>query len=250
MGDVKAVPVEGKLSDQAFEMIKRLIIRCDLRPGNEVTEAQLSVLTGLGKAPIRAALARLSQRGLVFSVQRRGYRIAPITVRDITNIYQLRLFIEPQIARLAAEKVIPPDVVERLRDLAAAGYEKEDGDSTSDFLDKNRRFHLSIAQLTGNDRLIKLMEQLFEEMDRLFYVGLSIRNRSSEMRREHQALIDAIINGEAERAEKVAAAEITTSQKMVIEAVLQESEFFDTNILELDRVSLITANSYKSARLS
>lgn len=250
MGDVKANPQEGKLSDQAFEMIKRLIIRCELRPGNEVTEAQLSAMTGLGKAPVRAALARLSQRGLVFSVQRRGYRIAPITVRDITNIYQLRLIIEPKIARLAAERIIPDDVVGRLRDLAVAGYQREDSDSTSEFLDKNRRFHLSIAQLTGNERLIKLMEQLFEEMDRLFYVGLSIRNRSSEMRREHETLIDAIIAGDAERAEKTAAAEITASQKMVIEAVLQESEFFDTNILELDRVSLITANSYRSARPS
>src|SRR3546814_9020930 len=83
-------PAQRRLSDIAYETIKHDIIRCALAPGEEVTEARLALRLGLGKAPVRAALMRLSQEGLIRALPRRGYLVAPVTLRDVQDIFQFR----------------------------------------------------------------------------------------------------------------------------------------------------------------
>src|ERR1700719_129296 len=89
----------------AFDRIKRDIISCALAPGRQVTEGELASRYSLGKAPIRAALAGLCQEGLLRAIPRRGYLIAPITMRNVQDTIQLRLLLEPAAARLAAGRM-------------------------------------------------------------------------------------------------------------------------------------------------
>jgi len=231
--DEFAIPTDSRLSDVAYRMIKDQIIRCELAPGAEVTESELAQLCELGKAPIRAALLRLAQQGLVRPVHRRGYVIAPITVRDVNDIFQLRLFLEPQAARLAASQKIDPASLERLTELSSAGYFNEDSDSTAAFIEANHEFHVRIARLSGNGRLASAIEHLLEEMARLFHLGLSLRNRTSEMQREHRQLLQALVDGDADKAERVISVEILAAHKMVMDAIFSRSEILDVNITDL-----------------
>ena len=93
------------LTDRAYERIKHDVITCVLAPGTEVSEPQLCLQYRLGKAPVRMALIRLAHDGLVRAIPRRGYRISPVTLKDIQDIFELRLMLEPLAARMAAGKI-------------------------------------------------------------------------------------------------------------------------------------------------
>src|SRR6266540_6543487 len=101
----------------AYERLRTAILRVELAPGAPVSEAQLVERFGFSKAAVRAALARLRAEGMVLAEPRRGHVVAPLTMRDILEIYDLRLALEP-IAAEAATGAISDRELGRLRALA------------------------------------------------------------------------------------------------------------------------------------
>ena len=214
------------LSHQAYERIHGDILACVIAPGTEVSEAQLCSQYGLGKAPVRMALSRLAHEGLVRAVPRRGYRVAPITLKDIHDVFELRLMHAPAAARMAAGRV---DAA-RLRALDEAcreGYQAGDARSIARFLEANREFHVAIAQAAGNARLAHAIAQLLGEMTRLLQLGLALRNRSQELQHEHRALVKALTRGDGETAERICRAQIEAARDMVLSAVLTSGTVVD-----------------------
>ncbi len=208
------------LNDQAYERIRHDIIVCVLPPGAAISESQLGVQYRLGKAPIRSALQRLAHEGLVRAQPRRGYIVSPVTLQDIEDIFELRLLLEPQAARLAAGKV-DASRLKLLDDVCRAGYQPGDVASTRRFLEANSSFHVAIAQATGNQRLAHAIESLLDEMTRLLHMGLTSRNRSSEMQHEHGALVKALRRGDGATAEQICREQIEASREMVLGAALR-----------------------------
>ncbi|MDD3446315.1 MAG: FCD domain-containing protein, partial [Zavarzinia sp.] len=86
---------------------------------------------------------------------------------------------------------------------------------------------------SGNQRLARAIESLLDEMARLFHLGLSVRNRTAEMQKEHHLLVQALVAGDAERAESLATDEILGAQKMVMDAIFSRAELLDLNITDL-----------------
>lgn len=218
-----------RLSDLAYEKIKRDIIRCALAPGEEVTEAKLALRLGLGKAPVRAALARLSQEGFVRPLPRRGYLVPPVTLRDVQDIFQFRMLLEPAAARMAAGQV-EGDRLRQLDAVCRAGYVPGDRESEAEFLRANRDFHVSIAASSGNSRLAGTLAGLLDEMERLLHLGLALRNRTEEMQHEHKALVDALIRGDGEAAAGIAAEQVEAARRMVMDAILSSPLALEVSI--------------------
>src|SRR5918999_2476018 len=104
----------------AYERLRRAIMRLELAPSAAVSEAQLVDGFGFSKAAVRAALAQLRAEGLVGAGPRPGHFIAPLTMRDVLEIYDLRLLLEPPGAEAAAGR-IAPDELQRLEALAETG---------------------------------------------------------------------------------------------------------------------------------
>jgi DNA-binding GntR family transcriptional regulator len=209
----------GPLGDRAYSAIKRDIVWCALVPGVEVSESQLAERYGLGKAPVRAALVRLRQEGLVTPLARRGYQVAPVTIRDIKEIFQLRLVLEPTAARLAAGHV-DGEELERLDETLSVGYTPGDRESEAAFLEANRRFHVAVAEKSGNRRLASMIDRLIEENDRILHLGLALGDRAGQFQHEHRELSEALVAGEGERAAELARSAIEGGERLVMEALL------------------------------
>ncbi len=97
---------EGIFRGEAtYNALRQSILSCALIPGSTLTEASLMERYKVGKSTCRLALARLIQEGFVESVPRQGYVIVPITLKDVEEVFALRLLLEPAAARLAAGKV-------------------------------------------------------------------------------------------------------------------------------------------------
>jgi DNA-binding GntR family transcriptional regulator len=207
------------LTERAYERIRRDVISCAIAPGSEISETQLSSHYKLGKAAVRVALTRLSHDGLVRAIPRRGYRVVPVTLQDIHDVFELRLMLEPAAARMAAGKVN----TQQLRtydEVCSAGYEPGDARSTGRFLEANKAFHVAIAKATGNTRLAGAIEHLLDEMTRLLHLGLGVRKGPQEMQHEHRALVKALARADGEAAERICREQIEASRNMVLSAVL------------------------------
>lgn len=168
------------------------------------------------------ALNRLAHDGLVRAIPRRGYRVAEITLRDIHDVFELRLMLEPAAARMAAGRVD----AQRLRALdeaCRAGYQRGDAKSTSRFLEANKAFHVEIARAAGNSRLAEAVEQLLDEMTRLLHLGLGLRDRSCDLQREHRSLVKALARGDSLGAERICREQIEEARSMVLSAILASS---------------------------
>ena len=92
------------MSEQAYQQIRRMIIRLDLAPGAVVREDDLQRQLGIGRTPIREALQRLAREQFVTVVPRRGMFVSRIDVAELSMLYETRAVIEPYAARLACAR--------------------------------------------------------------------------------------------------------------------------------------------------
>lgn len=206
-------------TDAAYESLKRAVLTCTLAPGTELREAQLAEQFRLGRSPVRGALGRLVQDGFVEVRPRKGYRVTDLKITDVNEVFELRLMLEPAAAELAASRA-PRETIRSLHDLAHAEYDHTDPTSYERFIVDNREFHVRLAEAAGNHRLARSIRTLLEEMQRLFFLSLTVRDTSSEQMHEHHALYDAIVAGDAALARKISADQIEQSRRRVIEALI------------------------------
>lgn len=207
------------LADLAYRELKARVICCELEPGRLVTEASVVRQLGIGKTPVREALARLVQDGLVRAIPRHGYEITPITLGDVQELFGLRLVVEPAAVQLAAGQVHAA-TLRRLDELCQAAYHPGDHDSITDFLRINHEFHSTIANASGNRRLAQVVVRVLDESERLFHLSMMLLDRGAQMVHEHRELVDALVAGEAEAARRITVEQILSVQRMVVDALL------------------------------
>jgi DNA-binding GntR family transcriptional regulator len=232
-----SLPTRTSTSSQgevAYAALRRRIIHCELEPGERITEAQLASETRIGKTPVREALTRLIQDGLVRSMPGHGYEVTPITLGDVQDLYNFRLIIEPAAAQLAAGHVSATDL-RRLDELCAARFSTADKESQSRYLQANYLFHTTIADASGNRRLAGAVRRALEESERLFHLSSALKKSGDDIAHEHTELVDALIAGDGETARKLTLAHLTASQRRVLDALLASPSLLAVNILPLRR---------------
>ncbi len=211
------------LADRAAMLLRADILACRLAPGATLSEIALAARTGLGRAPIRAALSRLADEGLVRALPRRGWVVSVVTLRDIHEVFELRLILEGEAARRAAQAVRSGSGsaggLAQLEAIVQQGYDPADLDSTLAFLAANRDFHVAIAELAGNQRLARQVGRLLDESSRMLVLGLARRDRTREMAHEHQALLTALSEGDGPEAAAIMCEQVAASRAMVLAAL-------------------------------
>ena len=208
------------LAEQAYLRLRQEILVCTLAPGQVVTERELAGHYKMSKTPVREALTQVCHDGLVQRLPGRGYMVAPITVKDLRDLFGMRLILETAAAERAAREPSPALVAE-LKLLSTISYDPEDPDSHVQFLNGNRIFHLTLAHAAGNRRLTLALEGLLLELDRSFYLGLRLRDSSGEMKREHEEVVDALEAGDVEGLKNCIETQILTSRNRILEAIMQ-----------------------------
>jgi DNA-binding GntR family transcriptional regulator len=202
----------------AYERLREAIVRLELEPGTPMSEAQLVERFKFTKASVRAALARLRAEGLVQAEARRGHVVAPLTMRDVLEIYDLRLALEPAAAQAAAG-AIPAAELERLRALADPAFDVADPKALARFLAANRAVHLGIVRAAGNQRAAAIVERLLDDSERARILALraGAAGAGRRARSELHAVLDAIGAGDGPRARKLMAEAIGVFRDELVE---------------------------------
>jgi len=208
------------LAEQAYLRLRQEILTCTLSPGQVVSERELARQYEMSKTPIREALTQVCHDGLVQRLPGRGYMVAPITIKDVRDLFDLRLILEVAAAERAALDPSPAQVG-ALKEMSAVSYRLDDHESHILFLKANRRFHLTLAEAAANRRLVGMLEGLMIEMDRLFHLGLRLRDSGEEMKQEHQEVVAALETGDVEGVRNAITRQIITSRDRILEAIMQ-----------------------------
>ncbi len=222
------------LGEQAYRLIRSDILFYQLIPGSRISEALLTARFNLGKAAVRTALMRLVQEGLVDKTDERSPRIAALTLKDVRDIYGLRLLLEPRAAEFAAATVLSEPDLERLQKISLNRYELTSHVDLVDFLQANRQFNLIVASYCGNERLAATLKQLQDLTLRILYVGIRSLNVSEWFQSTHQQIVHAIASRDGKRAADLWATDLRYGEQLITEAL--------TTLPELSEVNLVGAS--------
>jgi DNA-binding GntR family transcriptional regulator len=219
-----------RLSDRAYDRIKRDIIVCTLEPGQNFTEEQLAEQYGVGRAAVRSAVKRLYQEQLIQVGPAKRYAIAPITLKHAQDVYQMRLLLEPEAARMAAGN-LTTEQIDNLEQLGTAQYQPGDPQSAEDFLRSNSAFHVQLARASRNEIMAEMVASLLDRAERLNHLSHMLGDRNEEAVHEHHELLDAIQQGDCDRAEAVMRKQIESARSFVMNALTSSPVIQSINVV-------------------
>ncbi len=202
---MSAVAAKGRatLVARAHGEIKRRILRDTLQANQQVLEQDLAADLGMSRTPVREALIRLEQEGLVEILPRHGLRVLPISPQDMAEIYEVLTALEARAAeRLAERKPTPNRVAPLIRALERMEAALEAGNLKA-WARADDRFHRHLVTLAGNRRLAEMALTVFDQAQRARMATLHLRPWPRQSNRDHRALLRAILRGDARKAHEI-----------------------------------------------
>ena len=212
---MRATRPEQGLAHGISEQLQQLIYSGDIAPGERLNEAALALRMGTSRGPIREAIRMLTGIGLVVAVPNRGVFVRQISVREMLEIYALRALLFGFAAQQAAEHLGDEDrrEFEQLLDGMDAACEAGDGQR---YYVLNLRFHALVMAQCHNQRAQQAYEDHAKELHlyrrRYFDAKANMRRSNAE----HRRLFEAIAQGTAERANKLAQAHVLQGRQRLL----------------------------------
>lgn len=208
------------LAERAYQELRRSLVRGDFAPGARLRIEDLARRFEVSSSPLREALNRLAQQGLVRILENRGFRVAPLTAEGVSDLARVRLLVECEALRDSiahGDDAWEAQVVAAGHALALAerrlGSEARALDD--DWSARHRRFHLSLYAACTSPLLLDLADVLFDNAER--YRRWAARHRPVPRRKhdEHQQLLNAVIARDAEKAVALLRTHITRTEQLV-----------------------------------
>lgn len=207
--DADAGPVS--LADRAYLRLRDQIITAEVAPGTLLQESELMRRLRVGRTPVREAIQRLRRDGFVAVIPRRGTMVTEIRLTDLTGIYEVRAHLESWEAGLAAERMTPAERVEAsalMRELKAL-TEREGFEA---MLALDRRVHRFVYRCGKNAFLAETIDRYHDLSLRILYVAMAtypaLTPRMHDVVGDQLRLLEAIVDGDAQKARDIAAAHV------------------------------------------
>ena len=205
------------LRQQVYEQIKNDIIMCALMPGDPLSENELVERFKMSRTPIREALTSLVQDGLVEYTPNRGFTVTTVSIMDINEIFEARIFIEKELFRMAIKKMSDAEI-DQLEVQSRVQGDPRSPDYAETFLEANLKFHLMLAAAGKNSRLLWYYEMLMNEAQRLFYMDITLHQNDFQWGHGHEGIIQALRNRDEATGMKVITDTLEKARKRVLGA--------------------------------
>ncbi len=208
-----------ELNQQAYDEIRRRILDGEFLPSNPISEYQVASELNISRTPVREALKRLEEEGLVWSIPNKGTFVAELSAHDIMEIYQVRECLEGQAARIAAEKMSDNDIqllekeIALTDEFAATGQEDE-------IFQRDIRLHKLIITSTQNIRLGKILATLDDQMHRVRIIFSHSPDWLQAVIQEHAAIVEKIKARDCEGAEDAMVKHLRSACDRSVQVVL------------------------------
>ena len=186
-----------------------------LPPGERLMEIPLAEELGVSRTPIREAIRILEQEGLVVMIPRRGTYVADMSLKDVTEVFELRSILEELAAELAAERITNEEIEALEQHLVEIGnYMNEN--NLDKVVQADILFHEILYKASRNDRLVEMINNLREQTLRFRTLSMSQTGRLAKTWDEHRQLVEAISDRDVERARQIARIHMEESEKTLL----------------------------------
>lgn len=187
-------------SEQIYEYLRRAIVRLDLRPGVPVQEKDIAERFKVSRTPVREALQRLVEEGLVDILPHSGTWVSRISFPVAEEGFVLRRALEVESVRKAADLVTEhdsqmlADSIARMRVILAENR-------FEDYLEEDDAFHAMIARISGYPRIWKFITLAKVHLDRMRQLSAPVPGHLADVTEQHAAIAQALQRGNALQAE-------------------------------------------------
>jgi DNA-binding GntR family transcriptional regulator len=208
------------LTDEAYASLRTLICTGELAPGDCLSELELQETLGVGRTPIREAIRALAAEHLIDVFPRRGTFVAGVDPRNLRAMSEVRAQLEPMAARLAAERRSESDLIQ-FRGAVAQLEELERGDLREQeraLIDLDSQIHQLIYRATKNAYLANDLDRYYIHSLRIWNLGLGRVGHLRQAVLEHKELLEAIIQGDSDRAFNVMSKHVTEFEAEIARA--------------------------------
>ncbi len=187
-------PARRRLADQVYEQLKQAILDGEIKPDESLVQERLAAELQISRTPVREALIRLEQEGVLEVSSRGSFRIYKMSDQEVRELYQARAAVEGQAIRILAERCDSDDIA-TLR----AHIESEENISATDvqtYFNANRNVHRKFVELAGNRFLLEMFDMIWGKA-MAYYLFAAIENADlSESLGDHMMLVDVVAAGD------------------------------------------------------
>jgi DNA-binding GntR family transcriptional regulator len=198
-----------------YRELRRSIIMGHRKPGERLSLEELTATYGAGVTPLRDALQMLSQEGLVAIKPRSGYFVEPITLKELRELFEVREILELAAVERAAARVTD-DLLIQLEHVHA-GYTGDDDESYDRYTDENRRFHVLVAEASGNNELAEMLGHLHDRLARF----MVLRGAGLTQQYTHEQIVAALRARDVAAARQAMLDEITETRNTILDRVIR-----------------------------
>jgi DNA-binding GntR family transcriptional regulator len=214
----------ASLIEVALHKMKHSIVRCELEPGSKLKVESLSKAYGLSSSPIREALNRLAQEGIVTASENRGFRVAPISADDLVDISRLRLLLETEALSDAIDNgddIWEGNVLAAFHRLNVVEKRLCSGPVAldEDWSERHKAFHVALLSACRSPLILGLIDSLFDRAER--YRRYSALHRQTERHKgnDHKKMMDAVLARDKELALGMLRQHIEHTKTSVLQAL-------------------------------
>lgn len=215
---------QDRLTDTVYNILRESILRRKFKSGERLHVEELAEQLHVSRTPVRESLNLLAAEGLVDIVQRSGTFVARISPQDIEECFDLRCVLEGLAVERVVEQGLNPKHLERLRELARMADEpgRDDPNLEQDqairHAEANRLFHELLIELSGNRKLAQIYRMLNASSMMAFvhYASPEWTRRRALERAEHEAIVSALAQGDAQAARRAVEAHIVRAKSSIM----------------------------------
>jgi DNA-binding GntR family transcriptional regulator len=205
-----------------------MILTGQLKPGNKLSDQELAMELGMSRTPVRHALTRLAQEGLIDEGKSRGFHVADLDAKQVADLYALREVLEVHAIRLAVERATVEDMKELSGVLETLEKLSQDPSKRGEEIRVGLKIHEVIARASGDTFLHEIMVRLLNRMH--FFIWMDTLNEDPQAaeatRREHRELFACMQAGKPDEAEAVIRTHIRTAKQGILKVFEARDTFY------------------------
>ncbi len=201
--NAQALNVGVPLVDTAYRQIRQRILDNVWPPGHRALEQEVALALGMSRTPVREALMRLRNEGLVEVIPRHGMRVLPVSPTDMREIYEILTALECMAAELLARRKPSDTELKPLIDANKAMDKALKADDLDAWAAADERFHAHFLELAGNRQLQATVLNYWDRAHRARMFTLRLRPKPVNSTREHMQIVERLRAGDAEGAARV-----------------------------------------------
>jgi len=204
---------------RVYGYILNKILLMEYRPGDYITDSNIASELGISRTPVREAFQLLENEGLLQSEPRRGWRVYSLTIKDIEDIFDLKCEIEGFMAHKAAmdqdeeHRKALLDLIEQMRTASA-------NDDVETWMKIDSALHHLFYVMAQNDRAERIIKNLNNQWHRLRKGFINLQGRLDNATREHEKIVFAVINGDADGADEAMHAHLNSVRNALVKVLV------------------------------